>query len=188
MKKRTIAFLLFFLVSAMPIERPKTIEIDTENLQRYNEQYGTWENNNFILSETEEDKPKNKIIFNEEEKYLFPLENKKINDRFGISSSRYHLGVDYDAKIGQIILASKSGEVIETGYRDNLGYYITIEYSNYIRFTYAHLSKIYVRNCDYVEIGQVIGRVGISGKSTGPHLHLEITYQNIYMNHNLIFD
>ena len=188
MKKRTIVFLLFFLVSAMPIERPKTIEIDTEKLQRYNEKYGVWEDNSFIVNDMIDNEEKNILIFNEQENYLFPIEEKKINSAFGISPSRYHLGVDYEAKIGQKVVASKSGEVIETGYKSNLGNYIIIEYPNYIKFTYAHLSKIYVQYGDYVEIGQIIGRVGISGKSTGPHLHLEITYQNVYMNHNLIFD
>jgi murein DD-endopeptidase MepM/ murein hydrolase activator NlpD len=184
MKKRTIAFLLFFLVSAMPIERPKTIEIDTEKTQRYNEQHGTWNNNIFTVSE--ENEKGHQIVFDETH-FLFPLENKKINSGFGISPTRYHMGVDYEAKFGQIILASKSGEVVEIGYRENLGHYITILYPQYIKFTYAHLSKIYVKEGDYVEIGQMIGRVGISGKSTGPHLHLETTYQNIYINPDLFF-
>lgn len=185
MKKRTIIFLLFFLVSAMPVERPKTIEIDTEKTQRYNEQHGVWNNDNFVISE--EIEKTNNIIF-DETKFLFPLENKKINSNFGISPTRYHLGVDYEAKFGQMVLASKNGEVYETGYKDNLGKYIIIEYPQLVRFTYAHLSKIYVKEGDHVEGGQIIGRIGVSGKSTGPHLHLETTYQNIYMNPNLFFE
>ena len=182
-----VMLVLFLFVSAKPIERPKTIELDTEKSQRYNEKHGIWENNDFIVTEIEE-KEKRVMLFEENEKYLFPLQEKKISSNFGISKSRYHLGVDYEAKIGEIILASKDGEVIETGYKANLGNYIVIEYGSYIRFTYAHLSKIYVRYGDFIQIGQIIGRTGSSGNSTGPHLHLEITYQNIFMGHNLFFD
>jgi murein DD-endopeptidase MepM/ murein hydrolase activator NlpD len=200
MKKRIILFLLFFLTSAMPIVRPKTIEVDTETSQRYNEKHGVWENNIFITSEkkeTYEDEEENytkkeekeeikKIVF-DETKYLFPLESKKISSGFGFSASRCHLGTDYQIAFGKMILASKNGEVVERGYKENLGNYIIIEYPQYIRFTYAHLSKVYVKEGDYVEIGQVVGRVGISGRSTGPHLHLEVTYQNVFMNPDSFF-
>jgi len=187
MNKIIIVLVLFLFVSAKPIEIPKTIEIDTERSQRYNEQRGLWINKEFIRDQDIKKEDIKKIVFNEND-FLFPLENKKINSKFGISPSRYHLGTDYEAKIGDMILASKSGEVIEIGYKDNIGKYIIIEYSIYVRFTYAHLSEVYVRYGDFVEIGQLIGRVGISGRSTGPHLHLEASYQNVYMNPDLFFE
>lgn len=184
MRMTITMLMLFFLVSAMPIERPYTIEIDTEETQRYNDKHGIWKNNSF---EIKEDFFKIEIIF-EEDKYLFPLLNKKINDRFGVNRQRYHFGVDYDAKIGTLVMAPQFGKIIEKGYKPSVGKYIVIKTEKEISFLFGHLSQIYGEIDDYVEIGQAIGRTGNTGHSTGPHLHMEIFYQNIYMNHDLIFD
>jgi len=176
--------ILFFFVSAVPIEKKFEIEIDNEEIQRYKGQHGVWKNN--IFEKKDEISQINKIIF-EEEKLLFPLKNKKINDRFGKTKSRYHLGVDYEAKHGELLVSIANGKVTEKGYRPNIGYYLVIKTENQISFLYAHLSKIYVEVEDEVDIGQAVGRVGISGNSTGPHLHLEINYQNVYFDHKHFF-
>lgn len=176
--------MLFFLMSAMPIERPYMIEIDTEETQRHNDKHGIWKNNNFEIKE----QTKNLRIIYDEDAYLFPLKTKKINDRFGINRQRYHFGVDYDAKIGTLVLAPQFGKIIERGYKQSVGKYIIIKTEKEVSFLFGHLSQIYGEVDEYVEIGQAIGRTGNTGHSTGPHLHMEIFYQNIYMNHDQFFN
>lgn len=183
MNKKIIIFIISILISAKPIEIPFTIEIDDENIQRYEGKYGIWKNNIFEENELLKNK---KIIF-EKNKLLFPLKTKRINDRF--CGLRYHLGVDYYGKTNDIVVSSFDGYVVETGYKHSVGKYIIIKNEEkQIYFLYGHLSKVYVKENNEVKIGQIIGRVGSTGNSTGEHLHLEIYYQNIYMNHNLIFD
>lgn len=183
MSKTIISFIIFVLISAKPIDQPFTIEIDNEQSQRYDKKYGVWQDNYFEEKEVIENK---KIKF-EEDKFIFPLTIKKINDHF--CGKRYHLGVDYYGKENDIVVSSFDGYVIEVGYRYSVGKYIIIKNEKkQIYFLYGHLSKIYVTQNSDVQIGQIIGRVGNTGHSTGNHLHLEIYYQNIYMNHNLIFD
>lgn len=183
MNKKIIIFIIFILISAKPIELPFSIEIDNEKIQRSNGKYGVWRDNSFEENEILENR---KIKF-EKDKFLFPLTVKKINDDF--CGKRYHLGVDYYGKENDIVVSSFNGYVTEAGYKHSVGKYIIIKNEEkQIYFLYGHLSKIYVTQNEDVEIGQIIGRVGNTGHSTGDHLHLEIYYQNIYMNHDLIFD
>lgn len=184
MNKIIFYIIIFILISAKPIELPFMIQIDDEKNQRYNDKNGIW-NDNFF-EESELSKKIEKVIF-DKNKFLFPLKIKKINDKFG--GPRYHLGVDYYGKTGDIIVSSFSGYVIESGINQSVGKYIIIKNEEKkICFLYGHLSKVYLKENDDVEIGQIIGRIGNTGNSTGEHLHLEIYYQNVYMNHDLIFD
>jgi murein DD-endopeptidase MepM/ murein hydrolase activator NlpD len=183
MKKIIALFVSFFFISAIPIEKPITIEIDTETVQRYKNKYGIWEKNQFIEKQFIE---KNAVVYDKE--YLFPLQNKKITCGFGKTLNRYHFGVDYEAKNGDIIVSGQYGRVMETGYNQNLGKYIMIKDERQITFVYAHLSMVYLKEEDEVDLGQAIGRVGSTGNSTGPHLHLEIKYQNVYLNHQHFFN
>ncbi|MFH0804388.1 MAG: peptidoglycan DD-metalloendopeptidase family protein [Candidatus Zambryskibacteria bacterium] len=86
-------------------------------------------------------------------------------------------GVDLAAPIGTPLLASADGEVIIAragGWNGGYGNYIVIRHSNGTQTLYAHASKINVSAGDSVKQGNVIGSVGTSGKSTGPHVHFEI--------------
>jgi LysM repeat protein len=85
--------------------------------------------------------------------------------------------VDLAAPIGTPILASADGEVIISrfgGWNGGYGNYIVIRHANGTQTLYAHASKINVSSGDTVKQGDVIGAVGTSGKSTGPHVHFEI--------------
>ena len=95
----------------------------------------------------------------------------------GGSSDSFHRGTDYAAKEGTLVVAVFSGTVIDhwvpwgEGHPDYGGVlYIEDEKGIII---YAHLSATYVKIGETVTAGQMIGRVGNTGKSTGPHLHLE---------------
>ena len=86
-------------------------------------------------------------------------------------------GVDLAAPIGVPIFASASGDVIiarEGGWNGGYGAYVVIRHGNDTQTLYAHASSVIVGVGQYVTQGQVIGYVGNSGKSTGPHLHFEI--------------
>jgi murein DD-endopeptidase MepM/ murein hydrolase activator NlpD len=90
-------------------------------------------------------------------------------------AQRLHTGTDIGAPMGAPVMASMGGRVILA---DNMGGYgiaVAIEHDNGIRQTlYGHMSEIFVRPGDIVQQGTVIGRVGSTGASTGPHLHFEL--------------
>lgn len=86
-------------------------------------------------------------------------------------------GVDLAAPTGTPILASAGGKVIVSragGYNGGYGLYVVISHTNGTQTLYAHMSKNIVLSGQNVAQGQVIGAVGSTGKSTGPHLHFEI--------------
>ena len=86
-------------------------------------------------------------------------------------------GIDLAAPTGTPVLASASGDVIVSrGYGWNGGYgnYIVIKHPNGTQTLYAHLNEVIVSSSWHVVQGQIIGYVGATGKSTGPHLHFEV--------------
>lgn len=94
-----------------------------------------------------------------------------ITDMFGGEDN--HRGVDFAAAEGTPIHAMAAGTVIFAQYHDSWGNYVAIQHSNGITSLYAHQSMIAVNVGDTVIQGQVIGYVGSTGNSTGPHLHVE---------------
>lgn len=88
-----------------------------------------------------------------------------------------HNGVDIGASIGTPVFASAEGEVISaksSGYNGGYGSMIIISHGGNIQTVYGHLSAVKVSVGQHVSQGQVIGAVGNTGKSTGPHLHFEV--------------
>ncbi|MFN4218144.1 MAG: peptidoglycan DD-metalloendopeptidase family protein [Candidatus Bipolaricaulia bacterium] len=86
----------------------------------------------------------------------------------------FHQGIDIEVPEGTNIYASCAGRVIVAGRHSGYGLYIVLEHSNGYRTLYGHLSEIGVYRGQFVEGGQVIGRSGNTGNSTGPHLHFEM--------------
>ena len=87
---------------------------------------------------------------------------------------RFHSGLDLGAGYGSPIYACDSGTVIIAEYYGGYGNLIVIDHGNGMTTWYGHQSGFAVGVGDYVERGQVIGYVGSTGDSTGPHLHLEV--------------
>jgi len=89
-----------------------------------------------------------------------------------------HSGMDIGAGMGSPIVAAADGEVVRAGYSGGSGNYTCIHHGRYqgkgLATCYAHQSQILVRPGQQVRRGQVIGRVGSTGNSTGPHLHFEV--------------
>ncbi|MCW2666619.1 MAG: Peptidase, partial [Frankiales bacterium] len=96
-----------------------------------------------------------------------------LTSRYGPRWGRMHKGLDFGAAYGSSIRAVRSGQVISSGYDGGYGNLVLIEHADGVVTAYAHMSRIVVRG-GYVSAGQVIGRVGSTGHSTGPHLHFEV--------------
>lgn len=94
-------------------------------------------------------------------------------DPFG-EGYRFHEGLDYAAGAGTRVVASRGGVVTYAGAAGAYGNLVTVDHGNGIETRYAHLSAIAVRAGQRVDTGQTLGRVGSTGRSTGPHLHFEI--------------
>lgn len=85
-----------------------------------------------------------------------------------------HFGVDFRGKTGDPIKSTAGGKVIFAGVRGGYGNCIIVEHENSFQTLYGHLSKIVVKQGMNVKAGQIIGLLGSTGRSTGPHLHYEI--------------
>lgn len=86
----------------------------------------------------------------------------------------FHTGLDIAAPMGEDVMASYSGRVKKTGEDERNGKYVVIKHSDKTETVYCHLSEILTEKGDKVFSGEVIGLVGSTGWSTGPHLHFEI--------------
>ncbi len=85
-----------------------------------------------------------------------------------------HSGLDFKASTGTEVRAAADGKVIDAGRNGGYGNMVEIDHGNGIATRYAHLSKIKVSTGDKITRGTVIGEVGSTGRSTGPHLHYEV--------------
>ena len=85
-----------------------------------------------------------------------------------------HEGIDMPAAPGTEVLAAAPGKVTETGYDMDRGNYVILEHEGGYTTCYAHLEDILAEEGESVDTGAVIGTVGSTGRSTGPHLHFEL--------------
>jgi murein DD-endopeptidase MepM/ murein hydrolase activator NlpD len=90
------------------------------------------------------------------------------------AQSRFHQGVDLAAPEGTRVPAFVAGKVVFSGWQNGYGNTVVIENKEGLRTRYAHLSEVTVREGEDVEQSQAVGKVGSTGRSTGPHLHFEV--------------
>jgi len=95
---------------------------------------------------------------------------------------KMHYGVDLAAYQGTPVYASRGGVVTTATYGWSGGYYVTINHGDGYSSTYLHMTHFIVEAGDFVAQGQVIGYVGSTGDSSGPHLHFGILYNGQYVN------
>lgn len=113
--------------------------------------------------------------------YIVPVDNPVVTSGFGIRWGALHKGIDFGHPIGTPVKAADAGTVlvsntrVEPGY-SGYGHVIQIQHGNEWTL-YAHLSEVHVKVGQKVKQGEVIGEVGNTGDSTGPHLHFEIRKQ-----------
>jgi LysM repeat protein len=110
--------------------------------------------------------------------FIWPVEG-KINDAFEEAQNRRHQGIDISSPIGTPIKASNAGRVI---YSNNTikgyGNLIILRHSEELVTVYAHNQVNFVDEGTWVEKGQIIGKVGQTGRASGPHVHFEIRKNN----------
>jgi len=93
-----------------------------------------------------------------------------------------HEGVDIRGKKGERIQATASGKVLKAFKNGSYGNYVKIDHGNGYHTVYAHMQNYLVNKGETIKQGQVVGQVGSSGRSTGPHLHYEILLNNRPIN------
>ena len=105
-----------------------------------------------------------------------------IRNRFGTGKSRFHRGIDIVNRAGSRVMASADGMVDSTSWRSDYGKTIVLKHHFGLSTVYAHLSAYNVQPGEMVQRGQVIGFVGNTGRSTGPHLHYEVRIGDMSVN------
>ncbi|MDS1030357.1 LysM peptidoglycan-binding domain-containing M23 family metallopeptidase [Bacillota bacterium LX-D] len=106
-----------------------------------------------------------------------------ITSNFGKRGEEFHHGLDIGAPAGQKIRAIGDGKVIFAGWKNNIyGFAVIIDHGNGLKSLYAHASSILVKEGAWISAGQAIAKVGDTGRTTGPHLHLEIRQDGQIVN------
>ena len=118
---------------------------------------------------------------------IWPIEG-RVTSSFGEredpfnGEGAFHSGIDIGASYGAPVRASADGEVIEAGMASGYGREVELDHGHDVQTLYGHLSAIAVIPGQHVLRGQVIGYVGLSGRSTGPHLHYEVRVHKVPVN------
>jgi murein DD-endopeptidase MepM/ murein hydrolase activator NlpD len=107
----------------------------------------------------------------------------RVDDPFG-AGQRYHRGIDIAARWGTKVRSAADGVVRATGFDPVLGFYVLLKHFAAEGFStlYGHLNEIRVSSGQRVTAGSVVGTVGITGRTTGPHLHFEIRQSGVPKN------
>jgi len=127
-------------------------------------------------------------LANETLELTWPISPTGVNSLYGErrdpvdGSERFHAGVDLDAEYGSTVYASAAGVVSYAGWNRGHGRQVIIEHAAGYQTIYSHLSQVLVFPGYNLAAGAPIGRVGNSGRSTGPHLHLEITHYGEHLD------
>ena len=117
-----------------------------------------------------------------------PLNGARLSSGFGnrkhpiLGFTKMHRGVDFAAPVGTPIFAAGDGIIEFSGWNGAYGKYIRIKHNSTYKTAYAHLSKIYKKRGTRIKQGDIIGALGNTGRSTGPHLHYEILISGRQVN------
>lgn len=117
-----------------------------------------------------------------------PLEGAALTSSFGmrthpvLGGRRQHHGIDLAAPSGTPVYATADGIVSRADWYSSYGLYISVEHGASMQTRYAHLSRLAVAAGDSVKKGDLIGYVGSTGRSTGPHLHYEVRVEGLAVN------
>ncbi len=117
-----------------------------------------------------------------------PIPYKRVSSKFGYRThpithkKSFHAGIDLVAPRGTPIRATADGVVSFVGHKGGYGKFILLNHAYGFETAYGHLSDYKVKKGEYVYKGNIIGYVGTTGRSTGPHLHYEIRYLNKWLN------
>ncbi len=98
------------------------------------------------------------------------------------NNTRFHNGLDIAAPHGTLIGAARDGVVVSAGWNGGYGKAVTIDHGDGYKTLYGHMSVIYAKPGQKVKAGKIIGRVGSTGLSTGPHLHFTLWHNGRLLN------
>lgn len=101
---------------------------------------------------------------------------------FSGRGSEFHKGLDIKGEVGEPVKCTAAGTVIAADYDGGYGKCVVIDHKNGLTTRFGHLSDYNVKQGDNVNAGDVVGFIGSTGRSTGPHLHYEIRYNNEFLN------
>ncbi len=104
-----------------------------------------------------------------------------VTSRFGNRWGRMHYGVDFAAPFGTPVKAAENGKIVYAGWMGSYGLLVIINHGTFKTY-YGHLSKIFVRKHSPVLQGEVIGKVGATGRAYGCHLHFEVERNGVKVN------
>ena len=111
---------------------------------------------------------------------VWPTVNRRVNCHYmGYSG---HTGIDLGGAVGTAIYAYKSGTVTFAGWGNGYGLYMKIDHGNGTTTYYAHCSELFASAGQQVSEGQMIAKIGMTGYTTGPHLHFEIRFNGVPVN------
>jgi murein DD-endopeptidase MepM/ murein hydrolase activator NlpD len=96
--------------------------------------------------------------------------------------SDFHYGIDFAGRYNSDVWATAKGVVVETGYMSGYGLTVVVDHGNGFKTLYGHLSKIKVSEGTEVSRGTIVGLLGSTGRSTGPHVHYEIRHKDRPIN------
>lgn len=105
--------------------------------------------------------------------FIWPLQG-VLTSGYGWRNGKFHFAIDIAAPYGTPFFAAAAGRVSHAGYLGAYGIMVELDHGNGFLTRYAHASRLAVENGRYVAAGQVIGYIGLTGNTTGPHLHFEI--------------
>lgn len=104
------------------------------------------------------------------------------SDPFESGSAEFHPGIDFKGQKGDAVKCTANGTVVFAGWFGGYGNCVRIKHLNSLETLYGHLSRIDVKVGQKVEMGDVVGRVGSTGHSTGTHLHYEVRKNGVPIN------
>jgi len=99
-----------------------------------------------------------------------------------VGTAALHSGMDFRAAIGMEAKVTAAGVVVKAGWNGGYGRMVEVDHGQGYSTRYGHLSQILVKVGDKLKAGDVIGRTGSSGRSTGPHLHYEVRHDGQAVN------
>ncbi|WP_265519040.1 M23 family metallopeptidase [Nitratireductor luteus] len=117
-----------------------------------------------------------------------PLPGAAVTSTFGVRRDpilrrpAHHSGMDFRGSTGGPIRAAGAGKIVKAGWNGGYGRMVEIDHGNGLTTRYAHMSRLLVQEGAHVEAGAIIGKVGSSGRSTGPHLHYEVRKNGTAVN------
>jgi len=111
-----------------------------------------------------------------------PVNYDYISSPFGHRWGRQHQGIDFAATVGEPIYAMSAGTVVHSGWEHGYGKSVVLDHGNGVETRYGHCSKLLVKEGQQIAKGDVIGLVGSTGHSTGPHLHFEVIVDGVRKN------